>query len=262
MPLKKAPNFLLSAMNIWSEYEALEKEQVVRIGDLNVWFRREGTEIWLAHDREAEPNSDAQRNWMRWAAPDAGTKLSFRPIMPDKPVIVRPEFPFRILQRAEARIYVRIPVWVEIVLKGKKEQKLLELPTIELSKTWFGNQMGGQLCYWISTKARRELEEGIFVPWLAVCPILIKNKASEELNFEKMCFRVPQSCLFYKEGQLWSDETVVEYKGGSQYSDISMSGKPPKVAGNIPRIANPRNPEKHLLSTLTFDLLKDIQHWF
>ncbi|UCE04973.1 MAG: hypothetical protein JSW07_15300 [bacterium] len=251
----------------WGQYEIAEKKVYFwHIGDLKFWCKRTKEEIQIAslrvNSREEqssyskEPPEDI--NWSRWALKQKQTIIKLSPQFPDRPVVVKPESPFRISNGAEARIYIRVPLWVRIELAAKLSATLLEIPIVILSNTWFGNFFEGELCYWISTGARRQIDPDPARPYLAISPNQLINKSEDDLLVEKICLRVANLSLFSDGKQLWSDETKVFYKGVNEVSQVKVGGVPPSEVPAAKLISSPRIPTKKGLAAITFATLKDL----
>ncbi len=246
--------------NFWGDLKVEKDETISRdIGPLRIWFKKVMNEIWIATQYEVNgtfPENSNLLNWTRWTSSHTNFYLKLIPVVPDKPVIISPEYPFRVVKNADARVFTRIPLWVRVIMVDGSEQILIEIPTIVLSKTWFGDSVEGELCYWISTSARRAIEESHITNYLCICALDIHNKAESDLHVEKICFRVERLSLFKKDGQVWSDETEITYRGDQQHSDIVMTGKVPSEAKSAQKIAKPRNPLKKSIATRTFQKLR------
>jgi hypothetical protein len=88
----------------------------------------------------------------------------------------------------------------------------------------------------------------MYNPHTAICTLNIHNASGEELLIEKINLPVERLSLYYKDGQLWSDEMDVSYKGGDQHSEISMQGYAPSASPQALYLSPPRNPVKHTLA--------------
>lgn len=250
----------------WGVFEiALDKLYSWKIGDLNVWCRKGTNEIQIAH-KYSDSTVDNQKSieppegisWSRWALKKDKIEIQLSPQLPDRPVVVKPESSFRITIGAQAKIYIRVPLWLRINLSTKPSEKLLEIPAVVLSNTWFGTFFEGELCYWISTGARRQIEPDANRPYLAICPIFLTNSSEKDLLVEKICLRVANLSLFSDGIQLWADETKVLYKGDDEVSHIKASGIPPNEAKSAKLISSPRSPRKKGLVAKTFASIRDL----
>ncbi|HQU74499.1 MAG TPA: hypothetical protein PLG66_19495, partial [Calditrichia bacterium] len=126
------------------------------LGHLRLWLKFFDGDLWLcpvqAAETEAEIALPAAPNWQRWTLGKRHGQLEIVPALPDLPLVINPEDPLHLPPGIECQIYVSIPLWVELQI-GKNS--LLRVPTLQLSKTWFGNFVAGELCYALTTRARR-----------------------------------------------------------------------------------------------------------
>jgi hypothetical protein len=250
---------------VWGEYEIpLNKMISWSIGDLKIWCVQEENELKIAYkhmDPEKRKSVSKVPNdikWNRWALSETDTKIRITPVMPDRPVVVEPENHFRLIVGMTAKIYIRVPIWVKLQAIGKKKIDLIDIPSIILSNTWFGSFFEGELCYWISSGARREIEPSLDRPYMAITPVQLINKSEEEFLVEKLCIRVPNLSLFYSDSQLWTDEMKLFYRGKHYVSEIEVGVRSPGEAGKTELISAPRKALKKTIAAQSFASLKDL----
>jgi len=221
---------------------------------------REGEIRIAVEDAVGPTHPDAA--WSRWATPGGEREIMLQPVLPDRAVVLEPEQPFHLLPRASARIYVRVPLWIRIQLPSAESPTanllLDEIPTVSLSDTWWGSMAEGELAYWLTTTARREMRPELFQPHLAVCPLFVTNGAASDLRIEKLSLRVAHLSLFARGGELWSDECRVSWQGDGEESRVDVSGQPPAEAPNAERVAAPRTPVQRGLRARTFGRLASL----
>lgn len=230
---------------------------------MQMWCKSVAGELWIAYQRcdgntealpeDAQPPQDIA--WNRWALKSTDQQILLRPAFPNLPVVVKPEAPFRVTPQVRAKIYVRVPLWVQVVMNGAV---LAEIPALVLSKTWFGDFVGGELCYWISSAARRQMEPDPRRPFLSICPVRIVNDSKDELLVEKICLRVGKLYLYLSKGQIWASETKVKYHGQEQGSEIEVAAKAPPEAPKAPLAAAPRETTPRGFTAKTFASLLDL----
>lgn len=248
-----------------AEIKPTETPINMRMGSLSLWLKTAAEELWVAQEYLAAPAEDSEvkeppdsLTWSRWALKSSQAMIRLVPVFPDRPVVVKPELSFRLIRGAQARIYVRVPLWVRLELAETPARTLTEIPTAVLSSTWFGAFTDGELCYWICSGARRQYEMNPARHYQAICPLQLTNQAEEELSVEKICLRVAGLSLFIQDGQLWADDSRILYRGGNQVSQVEASGKPPREAPQARLISPPRNPEKKGLAAKTFTSLREL----
>ncbi len=253
------------AKDIWQTHPLPgEKPVFWQIGPLRLWAKRSHDELWLTYDYQAATElsetgdgKDAVAEdaaWQRWTLKSSFEEIAFQPVLPDKPVVVKPEHPFYLTSDVKTRIYVRVPVWVRVLL-GKTE--IVEIPTEVLSKTWFGSFVDGELCYWISSAARKNVVKDPEKSHLAICPIEIINKSEEKLLVDKLCHRVRKLSLFESMDQLWASEANVRFQGPGEISEIKFARKAPSEADESISVSSARDAVKRGFTAKTFDTLRD-----
>lgn len=258
---KRGSNKVAKQLEVkWYPITLAENETYSKsVGPLTLYLKRTSNEVWIAHDRSQMENVDeSSLDWSRWALKKNDAELQLLPLLPDKQVVVGPEHSFHLGVGAEVRIFTRIPVWIGVYAMENSLKKLMEVPSVVLSKTWFGDFVGGELCYWISSTARSQISPEIFQPHTAICTLNIRNDSEEELRIEKLSVKVDHLSLFLSDRQLWSDEMQIQYKGGDQHSDIHITGKVPHEACDAVLLQSPRNPEKRSFAERTFKMLSEI----
>lgn len=251
--------------HIWTKHKIPQDEPLkVTIGPLTIWCIRENKELRIAWNRckEIGEVDDAQLpeklEWQRWAFKQKNPSIELKPVFPDRPILIKPENPFKITEEASVRIYVRVPIWIRITLIGDPSTHLIEIPIITLSNTWFGTYQEGDLCYWISSGARLSIEPDVTKPFLAICPLQLIDRSPDDLNVEKICLRVEHLSLYLVNGQLWSGETTITYRGTTDVSEVKYNQTSPKEVRKAIFISKPRTKLIHSITAKTFSTIKDL----
>ncbi len=231
------------------------------LGSVTLLLLKEGDEIRIAtisEDGEDPPGSTTPGTvaWARWATTTEEDSLEILPSFPDRPLVLRPDDSFRLLPGAEARIYVRVPVWVRIRVGGKTGSTIMEVPSVTLSDTWWGDPQSGELGYWLHVVARRSTPPEIFQQDRIICPVELVNRSREELPVEKILLRCEHLSIFQGTDTLWSDETRVSYRGEEIGSELEVTGRTPREAPRAPRLSPPRVPIVRGFTARTFARLR------
>lgn len=253
-------------MQEWGPYKLNTDDDIqnFQIGDLYFWIQRKDDEVWIGHEYhnshtghpKKKVNPPENLAWSRWAPRNISDSINIMPAFPDMPLVINSDYPLKVTPGGSIAIFTRIPIWLRISM-GQSNSVLTELPTVNLSRTWFGTPLEGELCYWSTTKARRSLENVEAKPYLANCPIQVSNKSEDDLSFEKFCFRVERLKIFRYANELWADKSHLSYHGEEQHSDITMSGELPEGMEKGELLSTPRKPIQKSLATRTFHKIFD-----
>lgn len=175
-------------MDVWKPQKIeLDRCFQVQIGPLRLWIKRAGDELLMAVENLPESKAQIQApilapvdqeeglRWSRWTIGESEV-IQLIPVMPDRPVVVRPEVPVKIPTDKEALFFVSIPIWVRVTA-GPEQAILCEQPSLILSNIWFGDLMSGELCYSLRSRARRRITDSEPLLNRATCPVQIRNAA-------------------------------------------------------------------------------------
>jgi hypothetical protein len=245
-----------------------EHPRVWQLGPLKFWVRNDRDEWRLGvarfpDDRRTRlcavrdtPPEDIE--WSRWVVGENCVALRLSPLLPDYPIVVRPESQLGILPGNKALFFVLLPIWIQVnaVEKDGRVQPLCELPTFVSSKTWFGDPLSGELAYSLKTLARKAIEPGEPGVHQASCPVYINNTASVDLIFTRLCIRVSHLSLFEDADHLWTNEVYVGYRGKESISQIRYFDKPPSYGGKKVPVGTPRKKIGKSFAQKSFDTFK------
>jgi len=204
------------------------------LGPLTFWIKASGGD-WLCRTARGKGEAAApgapehDEGWRRIGSYPEMKSFHLKPALPARPVVVRPEFPYVIQPGERLYFFVSVPISVQIL--NEAGVVLMEEPVVQLSNTWFGAPVDGELCFAMRTLARRELERLDFRPWRVVCPVRIRNQSKETMSFERLCLRVPYLTIYEKKGKgMWANESGVTIRGEESWSRVVYArGAPPLV---------------------------------
>ena len=254
-------------MNPWQPLTVNHQQcQRCQIGPLKVWIYRDTHEWMLAYDYHVGEKKVVEfgvadekpeiLTWSQYIAGDEDSVIQFLPVMPDRPVVVRPKNPTKVIKGLECVLYVFIPVSINIAAGVKGELKLCEIPSVLLSNTWFGDTMSGELCYSMRFPAELSANSSAVGPHRVICPVKIKNKSEEDLEFQRLCLRGEHLNIYEGKQCHWSNEVRVTYEGDSQACEIKYLERPPNYEETGKLITKCRTPAPKGLFHKAFGGLK------
>jgi hypothetical protein len=241
--------------SLWVE-QACEEGRIYTcaVAQLRLWFmrNRQGWQVASRHEAESafvplhevEAAADLPE-WHRFVIPSTSAVLRVVPVLPDRPVMSRPEARIEIAPLHKGLFFVTIPVWLRLEVAGQGAQPpmtLSEHPTRVLSKTWFGHPAEtGEIGYALATRARQNLEALTDVEGRAICPVWVDNGTREPLVFAQLQLSVRHMGVYQTEdGKLWTNECRLGYTGSIFTAAITFGRTAPEQATGARLVSGPR----------------------
>lgn len=221
-----------------------QKEIRLEWEGLRVRLIQRGSDLLLVENRGenttgVQLGTVPEADFRRYAFEKPVDAVYVEPRTPGRPLVVQPLHPLRLAPKAQVDFYVSVPVDIQLSTGEKQTSQPLErLRTEILSDTWFGDQVGGVLCYAIKSRARREcpsLDSGKTARVL--CKVQIHNQSLEQLHCTKFCLRLDHCHLWQSGSTLWTSPIHIRFHGSDQLSAIDYSEEAPSEASDARRIA-------------------------
>jgi hypothetical protein len=225
-----------------------------RPSDWRVWHETEPDAYAVAAERVGRVHDPAPERppSLRFTFAETPDTITVRPMLADRPVVVRPESSLTVPPGERVVLYVSSPAWMALKLEVRRPRRrrnggqplavvLAELPTFRPSDTWFGPSTRiGQLCYSVRTAARLELAALPLRPHRVVTPVTVDNQAATPLELARVSVPMPYLALHVdRVGRLWSDGVLFT----REPDDDTTVRVTPFVPQGGERMAEPRNPQ-------------------
>jgi hypothetical protein len=225
-----------------------------RTSDWRVWHATEPDAYAVAAERVLRVRDDAPEGapTLRFTFAETPDTITVKPLLADRPVVVRPESSLTVPPGERVVLYVSSPAWMALKLEVRRPRRrrsggqpqavvLAELPTYRPSDTWFGpSTRVGQLCYAVRTAARLELAALPLRPHRVVTPVTVDNQAATPLELARVSVPMPHLALHVdRVGRLWSDGVLFT----REPDDDTTVRVTPFVPQGGERLAEPRNPQ-------------------
>lgn len=216
-----------------------EAARVLQLGPLDLLIRRGKADWYIGVRRDAAAGDDRWHAetvdpppdipWQRFAVKSGQRALRFDPALPPRPVVVRPESPYRILPGERIGFFVGVPLWIRVGTADPEPVMMCEQPTAILSKTWYGTPVAGELGFAMRSRARRSWTDLDPRAYRIVCPVRLKNAHDQPLDFERLCVRVQHLAVFAGRSRFWTNEVGITYQGPDQWSRMVVAKTPPSL---------------------------------
>ena len=241
-------------MSNWWGPQDFEEDQTMRwqIGPRDLWVTRADRE-WrvatrlLLSERERlsappapsdPPPNDPDVHVRRYVS-DGQQRLRLQPMLPDRPLVVRPVVPIFVPPARSTTLYVSSPLWLRLFL-GDESVPMFDEPVDRPSDTWFrSSPTRGTLCYASRTTAGLRLDAVWQLSHRAVVTILVENRSTSVLAIERMSVPVHElSISADDDGRLWTDR--LELRQDDQVgAAVNVAPRQGTEAGKS-RVADPR----------------------
>lgn len=231
-------------------------------GNLRLYFIKKKDEFSLASEYCKEDVFSVQESkkvpqdieWKRWIIKEQSSKITFLPVMPDRPLVVKTEAPLNLLPKCSERFYISIPVWIKVQLD--KDQDIVQLPSTILSNSWFGDPLGGTLAYAVKSTASTSISSGRKKINTAICPLMVNNQSPDQFDFIRICLYTDYLGVFQGEKHLWTNSVEVNIEGQQQTTRLDISASQPKYEGKSKVLTKPRQTPSKGLSKKIFSDFK------
>lgn len=258
---------MLTTAELWKRHPVGEGETLTcRLGPLTVWVYRGRKDWYVAHangsgDVDAcslqvsSGAKDPGLEWKRWILDEKAGGIRLHPVMPDRPIIVRPEMPMSLMPKQSVEFLIELPVWLALTF-DRMDRAAVELPTVTLSNSWFGPLTHGELCYALKTTAKMYVEELSAGVHRAVFPLNLRNLSADPLDFQRLCIRPQHLNLFQGRTRLWTARGRISYRGSENWSRMVYAAGAPPMDEAVKKVGSARETVRRGAIMLTFDNLK------
>jgi len=235
------------------------------LGPTTIWLSRSKSEWRVAYRSEYAPFSKkcavtlpASQSGMqrfvnqhgkevtvsRYIFKNSTNRVIVRPMMADRPVVIRPETPFYVFPKEEITLYIASPAWIRME-PDPLDKPLIEIPSLRPSDTWFGKStVEGELCYALLTGARLEYEVLAEYAYRIITPVCVRNRADDILQLDR--FQVPvQYLTIYESNEvLWTPTITIERERSGDLAALQIGKNIPSEAG-AGRLLQPPREKAH-----------------
>ncbi|MBN2737030.1 MAG: DUF432 domain-containing protein [Spirochaetales bacterium] len=245
-----------------------DKLYYARIGALEIWIKRYLDDWYIAYERGEHKNDVVELttlseekiglDWTRWVINARNDMITFKPVMPDKPVIVRPEISINLVPGNEGKFYINLPLWVRFEVGEREPIVLTEIPIRIHSKTWYGDTSSGELCYSLRSMVRKKHDDLEPSPTSAVCSVTLQNKSKSELKFERICLNVQHLAIYANEKALCTTHLYISFKGEDNVGQVSFARSHSDFIKNCRLLTLPRKALDRNILTQSYQFFKHI----
>ena len=221
-------------------------------------FSRELCIRRIRNETHIKLEKERAREFFRFiTGPEAS--LFLEPGLPDLPMVIKPSVSLAILPGKKLETLVEVPLIIKVMAgTEKKKDQLIEFPVRELSRSFFGNPDSGEIAYFLESPLLNRVEEYDQIDSSVYCPMTISNRSDQNLDFDRMIFRVPYLSLYYGEKNLYSNPAVITFRGQDQISQVTFRKNAPQLEPDMKLASAPRISEEKGLLKRSFYFIKTL----
>ncbi len=174
--------------------------------------------------------------------------LFIEPGLPDLPIIIKPIHSISVLPSKQMTVFIEVPGVIRILYGSQKKKNVLfEFSYHKLAKCFFGNTENGEFVYSLESPFYRRISDYETNNSSIYCPLVISNKSSENLEFDKMILRVPYLSIYQQRTELIANPVAITFKGQEKISQIVykeiqvLSAEGESILMSLPRTEEAKN---------------------
>lgn len=171
------------------------------------------------------------------------------PALPEKPLVFKGNH-IKVTAGQKLTFFLKIPLSVQIFFsKAVPENLLKEIPSRQLSHTWFGEPDNGEIALAYGSEYFLDFESLIPTPFEAICPIVIINHSPSTLEVQRLIIRTENLSIYQNKDKKVTSVVEIEFEGQDSINSAeyhyskNYDGEKQEILAK-PRNNNGRNPLK------------------
>ncbi len=181
--------------------------------------------------------------------------LIIAPALPLKPMVFKGSG-LNVLPEQKITLFLKIPLTFQIYFsKIQPENLLREVTYKRLSNTWFGDPETGEPAFSLGSEYSLDFNEIKITDFEAICPITVKNNATENLNIQRLIVRDEFLTLYKNDDKMVTSIVEILFKGKDTISSVDYHYSKLYHTEKQEILAKPRNNSGKTLK-LNFHFMK------
>lgn len=240
--------------NVFRKYhlENGESEEIV-FGDLAILIKRLG-QGWIIHSfKKDEEETEGGDFYLTGVSND----LYLEPALQTKPLVFKGNG-LSVLPEAEFNFFLKIPLVFQFYHTKKTAKNLIvEISSLRLSDTWFGEPQSGESAYAMGSKYFLDLDDLQTEYFEAICPISMKNNSDKTLELQRLIIRVENLILYQVNNRIFTSLVKLEYKGKETMSSAHYVASK-AIHGDKPRVISKARNTDNASMKVNFNFISNI----
>ncbi len=184
--------------------------------------------------------------------------LIIAPALPAKPMVFKGSG-LNVLPGQKITFFLKIPLAFQIYFsKVQPENLLREITYKRLSDTWFGEPDSGEPAFALGSEYYLSMDEIRITDFEAVCPVIVHNTSTTNLNVQRLIIRDEFVTLYKNEDKIITSVVNIEFKGDDIAGEVDYNYSKQFHGEKEEILAKPRNTTGKKLLNLSFHFIKNI----
>ena len=184
--------------------------------------------------------------------------LIIAPALPVKPMVFKGAG-LNVLPEQKLTLFLKIPLTFQIYFsKIQPENLLREITYKRLSNTWFGDPDTGEPAFTLGSEYSLDFNNTKPEGFEAICPVSVKNMATENLSVQRLIIRDEFLTLYKNEDKIVSSHVQIEFKGKDHIGSVDYQYTKAYNGEKQEILAKPRNTSGKSHLKLNFHFMKTI----
>ncbi len=138
-------------------------------------------------------------------------EISMSPSYLDRPVLVKFDNPIVIAGKSKKKVFILLPIEVDVVaIRGNEEIVIERITPENVKDAWFGEMHDGSISYFYRSSVLGEPDPDVRKESEVFIPVEIENRDREQRNLEKLLIDSYQLSIYDVEGNWISEKVKVE----------------------------------------------------
>lgn len=213
---------------------SMSVSQFFHYGDLSVWLDYDKGMFHLTSCLQCNPASSepippkpAEGDLRSFVIPADQNSLVWQPVLPDKSVLLTLTNPFYLLPEQRLLYIAFVPAFLWFKSGGARELSLATLPTVFLSKAWYGEFETGEMCYGFRTELLPVSQAAQGNEALIGVPLRLNNTTLQSYLVESICLKCPLLTPDRISRRWFTHEIGIKIKGIGQTQHMEFGKKIP-----------------------------------
>ncbi len=187
------------------------------------------------------------------------TPVYMEPGLPDLPILIKPVDTITILPAMKFNAFLEIPFSIKFLFGPEQKKTLLfEYRPSDISRCYVDGPEKGEFAYHMESRVFPRISD-YERPHISVyCPLVVINKSSASLAFDRLVFRTANLSIFHSPTVLIASPVHITFKGQDQVSQVVYRKSPADPENELKLVSLSKKAEPQSILKRSFYYIKNL----